>query len=113
MASGGPKAPSVEALEKLVARLDEIINSGDSLAVVGDGENAEVGELWNEPDVVVMRDALDWTLTYLGNRRDYHKRRNVKTKVEMELFRERLEAAGVDVKKLEKEASEAADDSIT
>lgn len=115
---GSPRSPQVDFLETAVTRLDQIINNGQSLAVVGsdpagDHGAIEVLEIIEEPIVVAWRDAFDWLATFLGNRRDYHKRRQTKTKVEIDLMRRALEERGIDVKKLEREADDAADNSIT
>jgi hypothetical protein len=111
---GSPRSPQVDFLEKMVERLDKVINEGNSLAVVHDEDQSIlVDEIIEEPVLVAWRDAFDWLATFLGNRRDYHKRRQTKTKVEMDLMRRALEERGIDVKKLEKEADDAADDSIS
>lgn len=114
---GSPSAPKVDFLEKAVERFDALINNGHSLAIVGTDEKdplavAEVVEIIEEPIVVAYRDAFEWLATFLGNRRDYHKRRQTKQKIELQLMEEALSRHGVDVKKIQKEADRAADDSI-
>jgi hypothetical protein len=100
----------------MIKRLDEIIDNGFSLAVLDDSKDPEnigtVHEIIEEQVLVGWRDAFDWLATFLENRRDYHKKRQVKTKVEMQLLEDALTRSGVDVAKIKKEAERAADDSI-
>jgi hypothetical protein len=102
----------------MVERLDEIINKGDSLARVTEVENKngaetlEVEELYEEALLVGWRDAFEWLAVFLENRRDYHKKRNTSTKIEIQLMEEALQRAGVDTKKIRKDAERAADDTI-
>lgn len=115
---GAPRAPKIEFLEKMVERLDSIINSGDSLARVSDGKgedgaSLQIDELFEEALLVGWHDAFEWLLVFLENRRDYHKRRNTSNKIEMQLLEDALKRAGVDTAKIRKEAERAADDSIT
>jgi hypothetical protein len=115
--SGAPRAPKIEFLIKMVERLDEIINAGDSLARVseqaGDENSLAIDELFEEALLVGWRDAFEWLQVFLENRRDYHKKRNTSAKLEIQLMEEALQRAGVDTKKIRKEAERAADDSIT
>jgi hypothetical protein len=118
---GAPRAPKIEFLEKMVERLDDIINKGDSLGRISDppgkGESAntelQVEEIFEEALLVGWHDAFEWLLVFLENRRDYHKKRNTANKVEMQLLEDALKRAGVDTAKIRKEAERAADDSIT
>lgn len=115
---GAPRAPKIDFLNKMVERLDEIINKGDSLARVTEVENKngaetlEVEELYEEALLVGWRDAFEWLAVFLENRRDYHKKRNTSTKIEIQLMEEALQRAGVDTKKIRKDAERAADDTI-
>jgi hypothetical protein len=115
--SGAPRAPKIEFLAKMIERLDEIINAGDSLGRIGESEadstHPEIFEIFEEQLLVGWRDAFDWLVTFLENRRDYHKKRNTSAKLEIQLMEEALQRAGVDTKKIRKEAERAADDSIT
>lgn len=109
---GAPRAPKIDFLLKMVERLDEIINAGDTLARVT-GDDAEIAELYEESLLVGWHDAFDWLATFLENRRDYHKKRNTSNKLEMQLLEEALKRHGVDTTKIRKDAERAADDSIT
>jgi hypothetical protein len=119
---GAPRAPKIEFLEKMIERLDEIINAGDSLGRISDpaagkGESAntelQVDEIYEEALLVGWRDAFEWVAVFLENRRDYHKKRNTANKVEMQLLEDALKRAGVDTAKIRREAERAADDSIS
>jgi hypothetical protein len=114
---GAPRAPKIEFLEKMVERLDEIINEGMSLAVITEGEEPSkdpvIHEYLEEQLLVGWRDAFEWLQVFLENRRDYHKKRNTANKVEMQLLEDALKRHGVDTAKIRKEAERAADDSIT
>jgi hypothetical protein len=113
--SGAPRAPKIEFLAKMVERLDETIDAGHSLAVIGDDEDGgmKIYEILEEQLLVGWRDAFEWLQVFLENRRDYHKKRNTSSKIELQLMEEALQRAGVDTKKIRKEAERAADDSIT
>lgn len=108
-----PKAPKVKFLDEMVDKLDDLINKGGELAFIhGDADVNENLENLGEATTVDIREALDWLATMLGNRRDYHKRRQIKQKREYELLREALAKRNVDVDALEKEAEKAADESL-
>jgi hypothetical protein len=94
-----PKSPSLKTLEKNIQMIDEIIDSGQEVGI-------------DEPRLVDIRDALDWTHTFLINRRDYHRKRQTMQKVETALLEERLQAAGIDVKQIKKDAERLAEDAI-
>jgi hypothetical protein len=105
----------------MIERLDEIIDAGDSLArITDDAESdratdvvASIVEIYDEQLLVGWRDAFEWLQVFLENRRDYHKKRNTSAKLEIQLMEEALQRAGVDTKKIRKEAERAAGDSIT
>lgn len=105
------KSPDVQTLRTLVELIDEVINAGHEVLIT-DPENVQNPTQIAEPTLVAMRDALEWTYVFLLNRRDYHKKRNAKTKVLESLLKEKLEAAGINVAKIERDADRIADDKI-
>lgn len=113
---GAPRAPKIEFLNKMVERLDEIINSGETLGRLTESTDKtewQLAEVFEEQLLVGWHDAFEWLAVFLENRRDYHKKRNTANKVEMQLLEDALQRAGVDTAKIRKEAERAADDSIS
>lgn len=110
-----PKSPNLKQLEQTINMIDEIINAGHDVAfgeITDALENSTIAGYIDETQLVVMRDALDWTHTYLVNRRDYHKKRQTLQKIETALLEEKLQEAGIDVRKLKHDAERLADDEM-
>jgi hypothetical protein len=99
-----PKSPALPRLRKHIQTIDEVIDSGVDVTF-GDA-------ILPEAFLVDVRDALDWTLTFLENRRDYHRKRQTQQKIEMALLEEKLASAGIDVRKLKSDAVRLAEDAI-
>ena len=109
------KSPDVRKCRALYERIDDVINNGHDVAIVdasSSKEHPEALDYISEPDLVAMRDALEWVYVFLMNRRDYHKRRNTKTKVEMQLLEDALRRKGIDVESIKKNAASVADDEV-
>jgi hypothetical protein len=117
-----PKSPALPRLRKHIELLDLVINEGYDVEIIDreegskDSEGNPVEQCFidhvAEAQLVEIRDALDWTLTFLENRRDYHRKRQTQQKIEMALLEEKLASAGVDVRKLKSDAVRLAEDAI-
>jgi hypothetical protein len=108
-----PKSPNLKALQNWIDELDQLINEGHDLAIATNGTAMDsITHVWKETRVVELRDALDWTHTYLINRRDYHRKRQTMQKVTEALLEEKLQEAGIDVKKLKRDAERLAEDEM-
>ena len=110
-----PKSPELKKLTKHIAMLDDVINNGWDVAIANITdplENSTIHTYITEPTLVEIRDALDWVLTFLENRRDYHKKRQTKAKVEQALMEEKLREAGVDIDSLRKDAVRLSEDAL-
>lgn len=106
--NNAPKSPELKKLAKHIQTIDEIINSGWDVTAHTDKGEPQVE--FKESELVEIRDALDWTLTFLENRRDYHKKRQTKAKVEQALMEEKLREAGVDIDAIRKSAVKLSED---
>ncbi len=93
------RTPKLEELSKVKAKLDQQIN---------DGADPEL----TEPEAVLICDALEWIITMISNRRDYHRQRSLKSKFERKLLEEALRGKGVDLSQLTKRAHDLASDEL-
>lgn len=94
------KSPKLQDLTPLITKLDQGIDDG--LYPVKADTSTEL----NENDVVEIVDALKWIRTFLANRQDYHKKRQITMKVEHEQLTEALKAKGVDLSAIRKRAAD-------
>jgi len=74
-------------------------------------QRAEILEL-EEVDAVDVYEALDWVCDFLAKRRDYHKGRSVKQRVERQVLEEALRAHGVDIAEVKRRAHSAVSDAL-
>ena len=93
------KSPSMTELAPLIQKIDQMID---------DGADVEL----TEPEAVVCVDALRWVLTFLDNRKLYHKRRQMQGKIERKLLEDALRGKGVDVSVIKQRAAQLEADEL-
>lgn len=77
-----------------------------------EADQADPEALFIEEDVATLLEILEWCLTFLSNRTDYHKKKQITEKVTRKLLIERALAAGIDVEALRRKAHAQAADQI-
>lgn len=93
------KSPDTKVLAALIAKIDQMID---------DGADVEL----TEPEAVDTVDTLKWVLTFLDNRKLYHKKRQMQNKIERKLLEDALRGKGFDVAALKRRASQLEADEL-
>lgn len=102
------KSPSIQSAQRLIVKVEQSINDG----LFPIRSQAQPGDL-TEEDMIEVQQALEWIRDSLNNRKNYHKKKQLQTKAEMEAFREALRGKGVDLDELRRRAAANVADRIT
>lgn len=79
---------------------------------LAESDGAEPEAIFCNDDVQELMEMLEWALTFLCNRTDYHKKKQMTDKMTRQLLIDRALAKGIDVEALRKEARARAADQI-
>lgn len=94
------KSPSYEQLTHLIKKVEQSINDG----VYPLKRDAQPADL-TEEDMTEVQDALEWIRTFLSNRRDYHRKKQLEKKAEINELREALKGRGYDLEEIKRRAA--------
>lgn len=101
------KSPTIDLVTPLIKKIDTAITDG-VFPLKRDAQPADL----TEEDMTTVQDCLEWIRTFLANRKDYHKKRQLQGKVERQLLEEALKGRGVDVAAIKREAAANVADTI-
>lgn len=94
------KSPVLQELTPLINKIDQSISDGAWPL----RKEAKPDELCEE-DIVSLQETLEWVRTFLANRKDYHKKRQLTQKAEIEELRKALKGKGYDLDAIKRQAA--------